>query len=835
MTSDSSRSRLWGIFPLALVVVTLLGSVAVPARQTWLITELLRETTEVLEPARLLEARLQSGLAEEIGALQSYALSGNAASLERYRSTSAEDDRRLAILDTLASRLEAGSAGHVVTVTRRIRDWRQVGGSLVEQHRSEADFAAAIPAAQASYSASLSAIANLSADLAVETATRDDRVRVLEHFSLIANASLVLAALAALFGVTILALRERRLAAALHRRVEEESALRQLARALSAAVTIDEAMECTVNGATATTRAFGNYVEWMMPREHEVEIIANVGPDKLAMRARGPYSGSLTEEVVSRGNPSVLAGDGEIASRLAVRLGDSCRECTSLVAPLFSGDETLGVLVLIRNETAPVFGEDEQRQIRLIGDLASATLRRIAGMATERRALEDARRRARQEAALREAAEALAGVFTIDDVTQQIAHAALKAMEGRGAFVEEIVARPGESSDIVIVRAVSGAGVPPLESICEFAGSYTEQVTASGEALLITDLENPQRFTTVCALRGNAGAAIVVPLGGPRTATRALFVLSPPRGHFRSDDVERAAIFGQLAALAYEKVRLLDEAYDGRRKLERVLQSRSRLMRGFSHDVKNPIGAADGYAELLNDGIYGELSAEQQEIVKRIRRSIHGALSLIDDLHQLARAETGHLAISLEPVDLPDLLRTIGEEYQAAARASGLSLSVATESGLPILQTSGARVRQIVSNLLSNAIKYTEKGSVTVRALRRRGGPFGDAEDWEVVEFIDTGPGIPLQKQEFIFEEFSRIGGDDKPGAGLGLAISRVLAEALGGHISVESEIGHGSTFTLWLPLHSTKDAVADSQSASIPKGIVRTAREVRETGLPSS
>ncbi|MGI8403124.1 MAG: ATP-binding protein [Gemmatimonadaceae bacterium] len=834
MTSDSSRSRLWGIFPLALVVVALLGSVAVPARQTWVITDLLRETTEVLAPARLLVARLQSGLAEEIGALNGYALSHDSALLERYRSTAAADDRRLASINALAVRLDATSAGHVVTVGRRINDWRQVSGSLVEHPRSKADFAAAIPAVQASYDASLSAIADLSADLAAGTAARDNRVRVLEHFSLISNAGLVLAALAALFGVTILTLRERRLASALHRRVEEESALRQLARALSAAVTIDEALQCTVKGAIATTGAFGTYVEWMIPRDHEVEVIATVGADTPTLRIRGSYSGSLTEDIIARGNPIALAADAEIAVRLAARLGDSCPECTSLVAPLFSGEETLGVLVLIRDGPAPAFGEDEQRQIRLIGDLASATLRRVAGMATERRALEDARRCARQEGALREAAEALAGAFTIDDVTQQIAHAALKAMEGRGTFIEEFVARPGESSDAVIVRAVSGAGVPPLESICEFAGSYTEQVTTSGEPLLITDLGNPPRIATVCALQETTGAAIVVPLGGPRTATRALFVLSPPRGHFRSDDVERAAIFGHLAALAYEKVRLLDEAYEGRRKLERVIQSRSRLMRGFSHDVKNPIGAADGYAELLIDGIYGELSSEQHETVKRIRRSIHGALTLIDDLHELARAETGNLALPLGALDLADLVRTIGEEYQATARASGLSLSVTAESDLPVLQTSGTRVRQIASNLLSNAIKYTEQGSVTVRALRRRSGP-GDGDDYEVVEFIDTGPGIPPEKQEFIFEEFSRIGGDTKPGAGLGLAISRTLAEALGGHISVDSEMGHGSTFTLWLPLHSTRDPVPESQSASLVRGIGGTVRRARETELPSS
>jgi signal transduction histidine kinase len=299
-------------------------------------------------------------------------------------------------------------------------------------------------------------------------------------------------------------------------------------------------------------------------------------------------------------------------------------------------------------------------------------------------------------------------------------------------------------------------------------------------------------------LNGAAGPAIVVPLMSAGTSMGALFVLTR-RGHVRTEDVARAAIFGHLAALAYEKVRLLDEAIDGRLSLERVITSRSRLMRGFSHDVKNPIGAADGYAELLSDGVYGDLNAEQQEGVARMRRCMHGALSLIDDLHELARAETGHLSLHSEPVNVADLIGTLGEEYQATAVAGGLSFSVSLAADVGTIQTSKSRVRQIVSNLLSNAIKYTDSGSVSVHAEHRSDGTFPKGPDWLTIEVSDTGRGVPPEKLDFIFQEFGRIDGD-KTGAGLGLAISRLLAQALGAHITVTSELGCGSTFTLWLP-----------------------------------
>ena len=621
--------RLAGNLPFALVVVSLLASVAVPARQTWSITALLRETTDVLEPARLLGAQLRSGVAEELGALQSYAISGNAQLLDRYESTAVQNDERMTKLSLLASQLHPVSERKVEVIRDHLQSWRHLTDSLVRTLDSSEGFAAALPATRARYDVAVSSIEDLSRDLAAETSARDGEVRALDHFGLVSNATLVFVALAGLLGVTILTVRERR-------------------------------------------------------------------------------------------------------------------------------------------------------------------------------ALADAQRRARQEVSLREAAEALAGAFTVDEVTQRIAQAALETMEARGAFVEELSPAAGDEEDSVVVRAISGHGVPSLACTCGFAGSHTQQAIAAGEPMLIDDLKGLECLGTVSGKHSLSGAAIVVPLGDSRASTRALFILSHARVSFRDDDVARAGIFGHLATFAYEKVRLLDEAHEGRHKLQRVLQSRSRLMRGFSHDVKNPIGAADGYAELLAEGIYGELSSEQKESVMRIRRCIRGALSLIDDLHELARVESGHLVVNRSPVDLAKLMYTIGEEYQAAARAAGLSLSIEADKSLPLVETSESRVSQIASNLLSNAIKYTRSGTVTVRVLRRRVGRSGDKEDWAAVEFIDTGPGIPSDKQETIFEEFSRLDTISKPGAGLGLAVSRLLAEALGGQITVESNMGRGSTFTLWLPIGTT-------------------------------
>src|SRR5687768_7826446 len=181
--------------------------------------------------------------------------------------------------------------------------------------------------------------------------------------------------------------------------------------------------------------------------------------------------------------------------------------------------------------------------------------------------------------------------------------------------------------------------------------------------------------------------------------------------------------------------------------------SDARLIRGFSHDVKNPLGAAEGNAALLTSGIYGALSPPQRESVERIRRSIRNALDLIDDLNELACADVHRVPVSFELVDVCDLLSSIVEEYRAVATAGGLALCLDAERDLDVIETDPARLRQIIGNFLSNAIKYTPHGTVTVR-IRLRGFTSTEGAAGEVaIQVIDTGPGIPLNEQHRVFEE----------------------------------------------------------------------------------
>jgi signal transduction histidine kinase len=265
-----------------------------------------------------------------------------------------------------------------------------------------------------------------------------------------------------------------------------------------------------------------------------------------------------------------------------------------------------------------------------------------------------------------------------------------------------------------------------------------------------------------------------------------------------------AVLVARVRHFAGESERRRVEVEEALRESARLAEARTRLLRGITHDVKNPLGAAKGYAELLAMGIKGPVSSEQVPFVEGIQRSIDGALAIIADLLDVARADSGGLTVRREPVDLVRLVREIANDQRTVAGSAGHSLDVTGPDELRF-HTDPTRVRQVLDNLLSNAIKYTPPpGRVTVEVgVEEREGPAEARRTgrWATLRVRDTGPGIPPEMREAIFDEFARL--DDHTamkGHGLGLAISRRIARLLGGDLNVADAPGPGATFVLWLP-----------------------------------
>jgi signal transduction histidine kinase len=257
------------------------------------------------------------------------------------------------------------------------------------------------------------------------------------------------------------------------------------------------------------------------------------------------------------------------------------------------------------------------------------------------------------------------------------------------------------------------------------------------------------------------------------------------------------------------RVRLLArEAAERRDQAERALAdlresnaSRERMMRGVTHDLKNPLGAARGFTDLLLAGIDGELGPAQTRMATGIRRNVDATLAIIQDLLDLARADAGTLEVVRERIDCGLLLREAVDDHRAAAAGAGHELAIEFPAGGVEVLADPLRVRQVLGNLISNAIKYTPRGGRVVVA----GGPASDGDGprpgrWVRVTVEDSGRGIAPEHREAVFQEFQRLDPSAAEGHGLGLAIGRRIARLLGGDVTLaEAKLG-GAAFTLWLP-----------------------------------
>jgi signal transduction histidine kinase len=230
---------------------------------------------------------------------------------------------------------------------------------------------------------------------------------------------------------------------------------------------------------------------------------------------------------------------------------------------------------------------------------------------------------------------------------------------------------------------------------------------------------------------------------------------------------------------------------------EEANRAKSAFLAVMSHELRTPLNAIAGYVQLLDMGIHGPVTDAQHEALDRLARSQKHLLRLINDVLNLARIEAGRVEFVLEDVDVALLMADVTLMVEPQMMAKRLGLEVRVEPGTTA-RADREKVQQIVINLLSNALKFTpEGGSVRLDA----GLVAGPAR--VRLRVADTGIGIPPEKQASVFDPFVQVDMSRtrrSEGSGLGLAISRDLARGMGGDLEVESTVGEGSTFTLWLP-----------------------------------
>ncbi|MFL5467266.1 MAG: ATP-binding protein [Gemmatimonadaceae bacterium] len=236
--------------------------------------------------------------------------------------------------------------------------------------------------------------------------------------------------------------------------------------------------------------------------------------------------------------------------------------------------------------------------------------------------------------------------------------------------------------------------------------------------------------------------------------------------------------------------------------LEQAMGARNRFYASMSHELRTPINAVIGYSTLMLDNIYGPLNSKQKEGLQRTLKAARHLLELVNDVLDLSKIEAGKIELSLQPVMFPAVIEDLFVTVRPLADEYGSTLTLDMESEPFNIVSDPRRVRQILLNLLSNAIKFGEGKPICVRCKQTE-------EKGVELEVIDQGVGIASEDIARIFEEFVQVSESKQPGTGLGLPISRRLAQLLEGSLTACSTPGQGSTFRLTLPPSLEDDAAS--------------------------
>jgi len=453
--------------------------------------------------------------------------------------------------------------------------------------------------------------------------------------------------------------------------------------------------------------------------------------------------------------------------------------------PLLARGHTIAAMALVSTEEDRTYTKDDLM-------LAEEIARRASLAVDSARLYDEATRRALAESALRKAAAAVTARLTIDPVIREIARNALVALDAAGAFVERV----DEQTKQAVVVATAGDHVPPNGASTPYDGSFARHVVERGQPERIGDLAEPGRLVPrVLTTRCRGCPALVVPLLREEARGALFFIRGQGSEPFGDDEVERGAIFGELAGLAFRKAFLLDLSERRRADAEAATLARDEVLAVVSHDLRNPLHAIAMAAGLLDEQAGVLDAAKHHEQCRMIIRSSERMNRLIQDLLDVSRIRAKRFTIKCDCESPLQIAEEAVAAFRSTAERRGVHLRPELHDGERPVDVDRDRIMQVLNNFLDNALKFGSEGSDIVVQV----GPDSEGTG---VEFsvADHGSGIAPGDLPHVFDRYWQEHSTAHKGAGLGLTIAKGIADAHHGRVWAESVVGTGSTFHLWLP-----------------------------------